>query len=147
MLHRVTPVDGQSSTIARFGRERPPCFTLVNQSPRTQSKSFLFDTATVRIMDSNAVDTQELLQLMQRLSPGERSVLAATLETPDSQIATVRNTANDRLWSKMVELGLAQEMTLEINLPPALQHVQPRSFALTELGRVKVRQLLPTRAT
>lgn len=97
-------------------------------------------------MDPNAVDTQELLQLMQRLSPGERSVLAATLETPDSQIATVRNTPNDRLWSKMVELGLAQEMTLEIDLPPALQHVQPRSFALTELGRVKVRQLLPTRA-
>jgi hypothetical protein len=98
-------------------------------------------------MDPNAVDTQELLQLVQHLSPGERSVLVATLETPDSRIATVRNTANDRLWSRLVELGLAQEMTLEIDLPPALQHVQPRSFALTELGRVKVRQLVPTRAT
>jgi hypothetical protein len=97
-------------------------------------------------MDSNAADTQELLQLVQRLSPGERSVLVATLETPDSQIATVRSTPNDRLWSKMVELGLAQEMTLEIDLPPALQHVQPRSFALTDLGRARVRQLLPTRS-
>jgi hypothetical protein len=89
-------------------------------------------------MNPNAVDAQELVQLMQRLSPGERSVLVATLETPNSQIATVRNTPNDRLWSKMVELGLAQERTLEIDLPPALKHVQPRSFALTELGRAEI---------
>ena len=94
-------------------------------------------------MNPNAGDTQELVQLMERLSPGERSVLVATLETPNSQIATVRNTANDRLWSKMVELGLAREMTLEIDLPPLLKHVEPRSFALTELGRAKLRELLP----
>jgi hypothetical protein len=68
-------------------------------------------------MAPHAVDTQERHQLMQRLSPGERSVLAANLETPDSQIATVRNTPDDRLWSKMVEPG-----------------------------RSKLRQLLPTRA-
>lgn len=90
--------------------------------------------------------TQELVQLMQRLSPGERSVLIATLETRDSQIATVSNTPNERLWSKMVELGLAQEMPLEIDLPPVLRHVQPRSFALTELGRAKIAELLPALA-
>jgi hypothetical protein len=101
----------------------------------------------VKIMNPNAVDTQELVQLlMQRLSPGERSVLVATLETPNSQIATVRNTPNDRLWSKMLELGLAQELALEIDLPPALRHVQPRSFALTELGRAQLPELLPALA-
>lgn len=98
-------------------------------------------------MDPNAVAPQELIDLVQALSPGERSVLVATLETPNSQIATVRNTPNDRLWSKLVELGLAQEMALEINLPPALAHVQPRSFALTELGRAELPQLLPALAS
>jgi anti-sigma-K factor RskA len=93
-------------------------------------------------MNPSADDTKELVQLMQRLSPGERSVLVATLETPNSQIATVRDTPNDRLWSRMVELGLAQEMTLEVNLLTALKHMQPRSFALTELGRAKIPGLL-----
>jgi len=87
--------------------------------------------------------TQELQQLLQRASAADRSVLAASLETPDSQIATVRNSSNDVLWSKMVELGFAQEMTLDIDLPAALKHIQPKSFALTELGRTALPQLLP----
>ncbi|HSY04925.1 MAG TPA: hypothetical protein VK803_03195 [Steroidobacteraceae bacterium] len=87
--------------------------------------------------------TQELQQLLRQASAADRSVLAASLETPDSQIATVRNSSNDVLWSKMVELGFAQEMTLDIDLPAVLKHVQPKSFALTELGRTTLPQLLP----
>ena len=94
-------------------------------------------------MNANALDMHELMQLMKQLSPGERSVLVATLDTPNSQIATVRNTPNDRLWSKMAELGLAQELVLDIDLPLLLKHVEPRSFALTELGRAKLPELLP----
>ena len=97
---------------------------------------------TVRIMDPDALDTQELLQLVQRLSPGEQSVLVATLETPDSQIATVRDSPNDVLWTKMVELGFAREMTLEIDFPRALKQIQPKSFLLTEQGRIAMGQLL-----
>jgi len=43
----------------------------------------------------------------------------------------------------MVELGFAQEMTLDIDLPAVLKHIQPKSFALTELGRTTLPQLLP----
>jgi hypothetical protein len=85
---------------------------------------------------------EQLQELLQGLSAADRSVLAATLETPDSQIATVRNSANDQLWSRLVELGYAREMVLDIDLPPALKHIQPRSFALTASGRAALAELL-----
>ena len=93
-------------------------------------------------MNIDRTELRELVWMVERLSPGDRSVLRATLETPDSQIATVKDSPNDVLWSKMVELGFAREMTLEIDLPAALQHIQPRSFSLTELGRTTMSQLL-----
>ena len=93
-------------------------------------------------MHADRVEMQKLAGMVERLSPADRSVLAATLETPQSQIATVRNSPNDIVWSKMVELGFAREMTLEIELPAPLQHIQPRSFSLTELGRTTMSQLL-----
>jgi hypothetical protein len=42
----------------------------------------------------------------------------------------------------MVGLGFARELKLDIDLPPALQHVQPRSFSRTEAGRTAMSQLL-----
>jgi hypothetical protein len=86
---------------------------------------------------------RELLGVLGRLSAADRSVLAATLETPDSQIATVRGSPNDVLWSKLVELGFAREMVLDLELPPQLKHIQPRSFALTDAGRSALAELLP----
>jgi hypothetical protein len=93
-------------------------------------------------MSINRTELRELVWMVERLSPGERSVLRATLETPDSQIATVRDSANDVLWTKMVELGFAREMTLEIDFPQALKQIQPKSFLLTEQGRIAMSQLL-----
>jgi len=93
-------------------------------------------------MSADNVAPRELEGLLQRLSPGDRSVLAATLDTPDSQIATVRDTANDRLWSRLVELGFARELVLDIDLPPALKHIQPRSYAFTTPGRAAIAELL-----
>jgi len=84
----------------------------------------------------------ELEGLLRRLSLADRSVLVATLETPESQIATVRDTANDMLWSRLVELGLARELVLDIDLPPALKHIQPRSYALTAPGRAAITEVL-----
>lgn len=69
-------------------------------------------------------------------------MLAATLETPDSQIATVRDTPNDVLRSRLVELGLARELVLDIDLPPALKHIQPRSYALTAPARAAIAEVL-----
>ena len=93
-------------------------------------------------MGINRTELRELVWIVERLSPGDRSVLRATLETPDSQIATARDSPNDVLWTKMVELGFAREMTLEIDFPLALKQIQPKSFLLTEQGRVAMSQLL-----
>ena len=90
----------------------------------------------------NRTELRDLVWMVERLSPGDRSVLRATLETPDSQIATVRNSPNDVLWTKMVELGFARDMTLEIDFPQALKQIQPKSFLLTEQGRIAMSQLL-----
>jgi len=87
-------------------------------------------------------DKQILVELLRRLNASDMSVLEATLHTPDSQIATVTNSANDVLWSKMSELGLAREMTLELDMPPQLRTFQPKSFALTEAGRTALPELL-----
>lgn len=94
------------------------------------------------LVSINCTKLGELVWMVERLSPGDRSVLRATLETPDSQIATVRNSPNDVLWTKMVELGFAREMTLEIDFPRALKQIQPKSFLLTEQGRLAMSQLL-----
>lgn len=93
-------------------------------------------------MNTERMEMGQLVWMVERLSPGDRSVLRATLETPDSQIATVRDSPNDVLWSKMVELGFAREMTLEVDFPRALKDIQPRSFLLTEQGRIAMSQLL-----
>jgi len=93
-------------------------------------------------MDANRVELRDLVGMVERLSPGDRSVLRATLETPDSQIATVRNSPNDLLWSKLVQLGFAREMTLEVDFPRVLKDIQPKSFLLTEQGRIAISQLL-----
>lgn len=93
-------------------------------------------------MNIDRTELGELVWMVERLSPGDRSVLRATLETPDSQIATVKDSPNDVLWSKMVELGFAREMTLEIDFPRALKEIQPKSFLLTEQGRLAMGQLL-----
>jgi hypothetical protein len=93
---------------------------------------------------SAEIAKHELLRVLQGLSAADRSVLAATLETPGSQIATVRGSPNDLLWSKLVELGFAREMVLDLELPPQLKHIQPRSFALTGAGRTALAELLPT---
>jgi hypothetical protein len=90
----------------------------------------------------NRTELRELVWMVERLSPGDRSVLQATLETPDSQIATVRDSPNDVLWTKLVEFGFAREMTLEIDFPQVLKRIQPKSFLLTEQGRAAMSQLL-----
>jgi len=83
-----------------------------------------------------------LVDLLRRLKPSDMSVLRAALDTPDSQIATVRNSPNDVLWSAMVDLGFASEMTLDLDVGRELPHFHPKSFALTERGRTSLPDLL-----
>jgi hypothetical protein len=96
----------------------------------------------VKEMSGDEARPGELLALLQRVSRADRSVLSAMLQTPDSQIATIRGTPNDLLWSQLTDMGFAREMKLDLELPAALKHVEPRSFALTAAGRVRMAQLL-----
>jgi hypothetical protein len=86
-------------------------------------------------------DARPLVELIRRLSASNLSVLRATLDTLDSQIATTANSANDILWSAFVDRGLARELTLDLDvpLPPGFQ---PKTFALTDEGRARLPQLL-----
>ena len=93
-------------------------------------------------MGTSQDEQRVLIELLRKLKPSDMSVLEANLLTPDSQIATVRNSANDILWSKMAELGLAREVALEVEFPPELATFQPKSFALTEQGRSAIPKLL-----
>lgn len=85
---------------------------------------------------------QEVIDLLRNLKASDMSVLEATLDTPDSQIATVRDSPNDVLWSALERMGLAQEMVLDIEIPSALTNFYPKSFAFTERGRVEMPRLL-----
>jgi uncharacterized caspase-like protein len=87
-------------------------------------------------------EARVLIDLLRNLSASDGSVLLAVLDTPDSQIATVANSANDRLWSTFVAHGFAQELTLDLDerLRPA--GFQPRTYALTNAGRDALPQLL-----
>ena len=93
-------------------------------------------------MANMSAGEQEVIDMLRNLKPSDMSVLEATLDTPDSQIATVRNSPNDILWSALERLGLAQEMVLDIEIPPALKNFYPKSFAFTERGRAEMPRLL-----
>jgi hypothetical protein len=97
---------------------------------------------TTSSADGKPGDIDELLALVRGLRRSDMSVLLASLDTPDSQIATVARSPNYVFWSKLESLGFAVAMPLEIELPPERQHILPRSFALTELGRRALPELL-----
>lgn len=97
-------------------------------------------------MSGEQTDFLELKGLVGAMNAADLSVLQATVATPDSQIATVRNSPNDRVWSRLTQLGLAQELPLELEIPPQLKDFQPRSFALTATGREIFQRLLASRA-
>jgi len=85
--------------------------------------------------------SSSIIDLIRRLSGSELSVLRAILETPGSQVATVKGSANDMLWSTLAAQGLAREspLALDVPLPPNLR---PKSFTLTEEGREAVPRLV-----
>jgi hypothetical protein len=93
-------------------------------------------------MENSKAAEQEVILLLRSMKPSDMSILEAALHTPDSQIATVRNSANDVLWSKLEQLGYAREMVLDMETPPELMNFFPKSFALTEEGRTAIPELM-----
>ena len=92
--------------------------------------------------DGRPLEIGELLELLRGLRASDMSVLLASLDTPDSQIATVASSPNYVFWSKLEAHGFATAVPLDIELPPERQHILPRSFALTELARRALPELL-----
>lgn len=93
-------------------------------------------------MAENSQLTEALAAQISSLSAADRSVLVACVDTPDSQMATVCGSANERFWSTLQAWGLAREMPLEIDLPEQLRNFRPRAFALTAQGRELLAELL-----
>lgn len=87
-------------------------------------------------------DYRVLLDLLRRLTPSDRSILELSLNTPDSQIATVEGSPNDAFLTKLAEFGLAEEKALDLEVPAQLARFVPKSFALTDEGRTVIIALL-----
>jgi hypothetical protein len=107
----------------------------------------------VAVMPCAAIDAQitRLLTTHTSSCPVRRSASIAystaetpmgPVDTPGSQIGTAANSANDRFWTRLVEIGLAEERTLDLDVPPELRTFLPKSFALTVPGRAIVAELL-----
>jgi uncharacterized protein len=86
-------------------------------------------------------DHRFLLALIWSLKPSDLSVLQAHLhEAGASQIGTAKNSGNDIFYSKLQGLGLAREVPLSLDLPPATLEAlkNMKTFTLTEAGKAEL---------
>jgi hypothetical protein len=92
-------------------------------------------------MTQSSEDREALLGLLSRLSPGELSTLVASSAEPGSQIGTSTDSENFAFLRRMADLGLAEEVPLQIDLPPEIRDLLT-SFSLTKAGRKELETLL-----
>lgn len=92
-------------------------------------------------MTLSVEDKEILLGLLSELTPGHVSTLVASLGEPGSQIGTSTDSKNFAFLQRMAELGLAEEVRLEIDLPAEMQDVLT-SFCLNDDGRKELEALL-----
>jgi hypothetical protein len=67
-----------------------------------------------------------LKELLRNMSKGELSTLIASFAEPGSLIGTSKNGTNYAFLSKLVELGIAEEKTLDVELPPEQKYCLSR---------------------
>ncbi len=82
-----------------------------------------------------------LTELLSKLTPGHISTLVASLNEPDSQIGTSTDSENYAFLQKMSEFGLAEQIPLNVGLPPDLQDVLT-SFSVNDEGKAEIETLL-----
>lgn len=92
-------------------------------------------------MTLSAENREILLELLRGLTPGHVSTLVASLSEPGSQIGTSTDSTNFTFLQKMVELELAEEIPLEIDMPAEIQAVLT-SFSVNKAGRGELQILL-----
>jgi hypothetical protein len=79
---------------------------------------------------------RKLLLNWKRLSPGDISILYATLDKPDAMAATMEGSANFVLWTNLDRLGWSRRVRLP--LPSLGVNEQPAFFVLTGRGRERL---------
>jgi hypothetical protein len=82
-----------------------------------------------------------LIALLSKMTPGEISTLAASLEEPDSRIGTSTSSAHYAFLKKLCEWGLAKEVPLELDLPPELR-ARVTSVAINPDAKATIGDLL-----
>ena len=82
-----------------------------------------------------------LIKLLGELTPGHISTLVASLSEPSSQIGTSTDSKNYAFLKKLSEWGLAEEVPLEVDMPPEIQDALT-SFSLNEDGKAELKRLL-----
>ncbi len=82
-----------------------------------------------------------MIKLLGELTPGHISTLIASLSEPSSHIGTSTDSKNYTFLKKLSQWGLAEEVPLEVDLPPEIQETLT-SFSLNEDGRAELKRLL-----
>ena len=82
-----------------------------------------------------------LIELLGELTPGHVSTLVASLNEPGSRIGTSTDSRNYAFLKQMSEWGLAEEVPVDIDMPPEIQ-AAVTSFSLNEDGRTELKRVL-----
>ena len=86
-------------------------------------------------------ERDSLIGLLEDLTQGELSTLVVALGELKSQIGTSTDSANYAFLKRLCELGFAEEVPLDVDLPPDLQAVL-RSVLISESAKPEITDLL-----
>jgi len=84
---------------------------------------------------------EALLERMRKMSPADISVLDASSKTPESSMTTGPGSANEALWSEMVELGWMTRTQDDLELPGG-RHFPMKIYAISPAGLQPIQDLL-----
>ncbi len=84
---------------------------------------------------------EALLSRMRSMSPGEISVLEASVRTPDSNMTTGPGSRNEALWTEMAQLGWIGIKEDSIDLPGGNKFAI-KIYSITPEGVAPIQELL-----
>lgn len=100
--------------------------------------------AAAYVLSGAALAAEDIAGLTSRLSAGDRSVLVAALQRPDSQMMTIEGSANDVFWSALERMGLMQQHPVPKEMADKLAGtgVKPKIFSVTDKGTTEIPTLV-----
>ena len=88
--------------------------------------------------------TQEIDEKLKNLTAGHLSTIAASLDTPDSQVATTTDSKNFAFLKVLEKVGMATEIPISTDLQPNNKN-NVTSFQINEKSKETVRKLIHSR--